>query len=64
MIEIHLKLHYEVITSLLCGEAAAVTIEEEDVRIVLQASDEAIKKFLDNTQKVVLAMADTGPSAH
>lgn len=64
MIEIHLRLHYEVLTSLLCGETAAVTIEEEDMRIVLKASDEAIKKFVENTQKVVLAMADTGPSAH
>ena len=64
MIEIHLRLHYDVLTSLLCGEAAAVTIEEEDMRIVLKASDEAVKKFVENTQKVLLAVANTGPNAH
>lgn len=64
MVEIRLTLGYEVLTSLLCGEEMTVEVEEEDMRIVLRANDEAIKRFTDNMEKVLLAMASRGPHAH
>lgn len=64
MVEIRLTLGYEVLTSLLCGEEMAVEVEDEDMRIVLRANDEAIKRFTDNVEKVLLALAQPGSHKH
>lgn len=64
VVEVHLKLSYEAMQAMAMGEELSIEIEEEDLRVCLAASDEAVARFKDAVQKTLLVMAPSGPHAH
>lgn len=64
MLELNLSLSYEAMQAIATGERIEMAIEEEDMVITIGASEEALQKFKDATQKAILVMAAAAPNTH
>lgn len=61
VVEIQLTLTYAAIQSLAIGEPLTTDIDEENIRVTLIASEDAVSRFQSAAKQVALMLAATGP---
>jgi non-homologous end joining protein Ku len=60
VVEVRLTLTYDAIRGLVSGETMAVEIEEEDLRVVLIASEQTVELFRAAQQQVAMLLGTPG----